>query len=233
MVEDQITVIVPHPPDPAGFFLALDRLEVVTWARVESMDDERAVFRVQVASFMGLIRSLLALEAPNRPSRLQLSGTVVTVYLAPPGEQGVAPTGAPPARTGAGGEGGPRFELAVDAFFGARHFIFSNDRQGPPHHHSYRVEAVLQSATQDRDGFVIGFAQAREMIESTVMEFNETLLNTIDPFLETQPTTENLARVIHDRIAERMAASPARLRQVRVWESPTNSAIYSDAAVTS
>lgn len=228
---EEINLVVESPGDAARFFVALDALEPVQWARVSSISSERAEYRVMAGSVMSLVRALMAMEDPFRPARLQMSGDVITFEMA---EEPAASPGAPVIiSTRPAGESpqiGPRFELSVDAFFGARHFISSKGQQGPPHHHSYRVEATIGAPGQDRDGFVLGFAEARELVESTVMEFSETLLNTVEPFGELQPTTENLARVVHERIAARLNGSGAWLKHVRVWESPTNSATYTDVA---
>jgi 6-pyruvoyltetrahydropterin/6-carboxytetrahydropterin synthase len=228
---EELTLNVQRPGDPAGYFVALDSLEPVQWVRALFLSPEEARYRVRTSSFMAFVRGLLAMEGRFRPVRLQMAGDVISVELTEAAREQPA-AGAPEqsVAAAAGEPSGPRFELSVDAFFGARHFIFSKGAQGMPHHHSYRVEAVVQAAEQDRDGFVLGFAEVREIVESTVMEFSETLLNTVEPFTEIQPTTENLARVFHQRISERLGEAGIRLRHVRVWESPTNSASYSDAA---
>lgn len=89
----------------------------------------------------------------------------------------------------------------------------------------------MGSDQQSDDGIVMGFGEARTLIESIVMDYNETLLNTVPPFDDTQPTSENIARVIYERLAAELAEGSIRLKQVRVWESPTNSASYSDVAL--
>ncbi len=126
---------------------------------------------------------------------------------------------------------GPVFQVGADAFFGARHFVHVQGKQGAPHHHSYRVEAVMESPKQDRDGIVMGFTEARGLVEGAVADYNETLLNTVPPFTELPPTCENLARVIFERIAGQLTRRPVRLKKVRVWESPTSHASYSDDTV--
>ena len=89
----------------------------------------------------------------------------------------------------------------------------------------------MESSAQDSDGVVIGFGEARKLVEDIVVGFNETLLNTIEPFTDLQPTSENIAKVIFDRLKAQLDNERIRLKQVRVWESPTNSASYSDAAL--
>ena len=218
--EEPLTVILENEPDIAPFFMALQTCESVQWARLESQTPERTRFNVVTSSVMGFMRDLMELEGDLRPTRLQISGSEITVDLA-----------AGRGRTGAAPEG--HFEMAVDSFFGARHFI----EQGAPHHHSYRVEATLVTEAPAEQGFVIGFAEVRQSVESVVMAYSETLLNTEDPFREIAPTTENLARVFFGQISEKVqevTGSSVALARVRVWESPTNSATYSAGrAVTS
>lgn len=118
------------------------------------------------------------------------------------------------------------FELGAEAFFGARHFVTMNGRQGPPHHHSWRVEATIESSTATGDGVVVGFAEARDLLESLVKPLNKTLLNGVPPFDSIQPTAENMAKHLYGEFKRRFEAGSARLRRVRVWESPTSHATY-------
>lgn len=252
---DAITVIVDGPTDIAGLLMAIQSASSVQWARLESFTPERAVFRLMIRSVMDLVRDLMSLEGNLRPTRLQMSGAEITIQLGQMGTDSAAtpqvasaepptsqPTATAPADTaprpaGRQAVGGQHVsELAVDSFFGARHFIESGGgKVGPPHHHSYRVEAGFVSARQTPHGFVLGFANVRQLVESTLMRYSETLLNTEEPFRQIPPTTENLARVFHQQIAEKLSAlnqPDVLLKHVRVWESPTNSATYTDVAIT-
>ncbi len=221
--EEPVALTVETPGDISQFFMALQAADSVQWARLDVLTVEKAEFRLVTNSMMGLVRDLMALEGDLRPSRLQMSGDGVTVELPPrEPESAQLPGGAAP---------GPRFELAVDSFFGARHFVQSGAGQNAPHHHSYRVEASFVTSEPDDYGFVVGFAQIRGIVDRTVMEYSETLLNTEEPFLEIPATTENLARVFHKKISERLVQlnqPEVGLNRVRVWESPTNSATYTN-----
>ena len=73
--------------------------------------------------------------------------------------------------------------------------------------------------------------KARKLVEGIVLDYNESLLNTIEPFTTIQPTSENIAKVIFERFKSDLNSNEIRLKQVRVWESPTNSASYSDAVL--
>ena len=89
----------------------------------------------------------------------------------------------------------------------------------------------MEAEAQDNDGVVLGFGEARKFVEEIVADYNESLLNTVEPFTQMQPTSENIAKVIFGRLKEKLDSDQVRLKQVRVWESPTNSASYSDAVL--
>ncbi len=223
---DEIRIIADGLTEPALYLAALDGLGSTRWARVESKEEDRTIFAVEVESSSALVRDVMGLESPFRPTRLVVHENELQIALLPEASTGMAATGGM-----AELKTMPVFELGADAFFGARHFVTMGGVQGPPHHHSYRVEALMESAAQDSDGVVIGFGDARKLVEDIVAGYNETLLNTIEPFTELQPTSENIAKVIFDRLKVQLDSDQIRLKQVRVWESPTNSASYSDAAL--
>ncbi len=223
--EEHVVLVIRNPEDIADFFLALQSLDSVEWARLEQATPQSAEFGLVTETMVGIVREIMALEGSLKPTRLQMSGNRITVELPPQGPVRSAPT--------ASAESSQRFELSVDSFFGARHFVDTGDDQTVPHHHSYRVEARFLTSQPDDHGFVVGFAQVREMVDSTVMAYSETLLNTQDPFREVPPTTENLARIFHQQIVNKLGSADydkVRLKHVRVWESPTNSATYSDSS---
>ena len=223
---DEIRIVADGLTEPALYLVALDGLSSTRWARVESKEDDRTIFAVEVPSSSALVRDVMGLEPPFRPTRLVVHENELQITLPPEASTGMPATGGLAALKTV-----PVFELGADAFFGARHFVTMGGVQGPPHHHSYRVEALMESAAQDSDGVVIGFGDARKLVEDIVAGYNETLLNTVEPFTELQPTSENIAKVIFDRLKVQLSGDRIRLKQVRVWESPTNSASYSDAVL--
>ncbi|GEM_PF-121964 len=195
--------------------------------RVEagSVAPDEATFGVRVTSVGDLVTGLLSMTGPLHPHSLEVSGDAVSITLQ--GEDDKAQP-QPQKPGGPARQTGPQFELGADAFFNARHFVKVKGEQVPPHHHSYRVEATFVASAQDGDGLVLGFSDARALIERTVVDYQEALLNTVPPFNEVQPTCENIARVIHECISAQLKSGNARLNVVRVWESPTAYASYSD-----
>jgi len=214
-----ITLTASEVADTAGYLEALEAVPEVRSARVESVEDGEATYIVDATSGSGLVSGLLRMPPGFRPRNLRLGMDTVEATVGV-----VTAPAAPAAPTG------PVFELGAEAFFGARHYVTIDGVEGPPHQHSFRVEIVTESSSQDEDGIVIGFANARRMVEELVGRYNEMLLNTVPPFDEIQPTLENIAKVIYQELVPRLAGEAVKLKQVRVWESPTSHASYSEGS---
>ena len=226
---DETRIIAEGVTEPALYLVALDGLKSTRWARVETKEETRTIYAVEAASSSALIRDVMGLEHPFRPTRLVVRDNEIEIAL--PIEASTGSSMPEVVGVAAQVKTQPIFELGADAFFGARHFVTMGGVQGPPHHHSFRVEALMEASAQDSDGVVLGFGDARRMVEEIVSDYNESLLNTIEPFTTVQPTSENIAKVIFERLRGELNTDEIRLKQVRVWESPTNSASYSDAVL--
>ena len=125
-----------------------------------------------------------------------------------------------------------------------------------PHGHSRKVEIILESTELDGSGMVCDFKAVREAVGDYIDSFDHALcMNTADPmfeifkkaygervigFVDTEPTTEILAKTFFDKIKASITAyrsvSGARypisdcvsLALVRVWETSSSWAEYSE-----
>jgi 6-pyruvoyltetrahydropterin/6-carboxytetrahydropterin synthase len=87
------------------------------------------------------------------------------------------------------------------------------------HGHSYAIELVLAGEVDEERGWLIDYADIRRAFAPLYEQLDHHYLNEV-PGLE-NPTSENLARWIWDRLA---GALP--LREVRVEETCTSSCVY-------
>ena len=114
------------------------------------------------------------------------------------------------------------YRIAVDIFFNARHSVSIDGRVGPEHPHSYRLKAKCSSQVSAlNDQVVVGYSPLRERMKIVVNAYNNQLLNSLPPFQNLQPTTENLTGVLFQQLDRAFAGLPVRLLEVTVWESPT------------
>lgn len=123
-----------------------------------------------------------------------------------------------------------------------------------PHGHTRRVEFVLEADELDDHEMVCDFKVVKDLIHSYLESLDHALcVNTADPmyatlkqayservvgFKDKDPTTEVIAKTIHDVLAERLEVyrrqadcrfpirSSVRIISVRVWETSSSWAEY-------
>ncbi|KPL88631.1 hypothetical protein SE16_07810 [Ardenticatena maritima] len=119
------------------------------------------------------------------------------------------------------------YEITLDMFFNARHFVVMNGVPGEVHTHSYRLQVRCRSRQLEQDSHVVvGYTAIRERMNQVVSAYNNQLLNDLPPFQRLQPTTENLAAVLFQQLERLLADLPVELVGVTVWESPTESVAF-------
>ena len=122
------------------------------------------------------------------------------------------------------------YTLRVEGAFEAAHRVVNYpgkcDRL---HGHNWVVEATFQGTQLDELGMLIDFKIAKKALAVILDEFDHYYLNEFPPFKDgVNPTAENLARIIYERLEARteVQASPAELTALTVWESPKSSVTY-------
>jgi 6-pyruvoyltetrahydropterin/6-carboxytetrahydropterin synthase len=96
------------------------------------------------------------------------------------------------------------------------------------HGHNYEFEVEVRGPV-GTDGVVLPVARLEEIVRSTVLDrFDHKHLNLqTTEFAHCIPSVENIARIVYQLLRPKFTA-PIHLAQVRVWETPKTSAIYSE-----
>ncbi len=96
------------------------------------------------------------------------------------------------------------------------------------HGHNWRVRAYLRAETLNELGMVEDFAILKKALGEIMEELDHKFLNEVSPFDEIQPSAENIARFIYDRLKERFDGPRVFVHRVMVWESENSCAIYEE-----
>jgi len=86
------------------------------------------------------------------------------------------------------------------------------------HGHRYHVVVCLEAEELDDVGLAYDFTALKEVLQPIIERFDHANLNEIPPFDELNPSSENIARVIHEELQG--AIKGVSLSSVEVWESP-------------
>ena len=101
------------------------------------------------------------------------------------------------------------------------------------HGHNYVLEVTVQGEPDSQSGMIFDLKRLKEIMQEAVIEpMDHRFLNhEVPPFDKIVPTTENVAAEIWRRLTPYFAASPARLSNVRLYETEDLYVDYSgDAA---
>jgi 6-pyruvoyltetrahydropterin/6-carboxytetrahydropterin synthase len=119
------------------------------------------------------------------------------------------------------------YELKVITQFAAAHRLENfNGKCEALHGHNWKVEVFLAGEDLDQAGLLMDFgvvkAKAREVLE----EIDHKYLNELAAFKDQNPSSENLARYLFQRLRAVINDAGVRVSRVNVWESDTSCASY-------
>jgi 6-pyruvoyltetrahydropterin/6-carboxytetrahydropterin synthase len=122
------------------------------------------------------------------------------------------------------------YRLGIERDFIARHYLIGGDfgDENFEHSHHYRVEILVAGTELDPHGYLIDLVELEGVLAGVIGEFRERLLNELEPFRGLNPSLEHFARILWERLRERLAFS-GRMT-VRLWENERDWASYGNVA---
>ncbi len=120
------------------------------------------------------------------------------------------------------------FEIQVEHGFAAGHALRGyRGKCENVHGHNYRVLARLQGENLDAIGLLCDFKDIKAWLREIGESLDHQFLNDLEPFQKVNPSAENLARYIFERLQERIRQIPGvSLERVTVFETDATSASY-------
>ena len=118
------------------------------------------------------------------------------------------------------------FSISVERHFRASHQLTLPDgSREPVHDHDWVVTADLRSEKLNNMGVVMDFRVLKAMIDKAVAGFNNKALDSIGYFQRNNPSAENVAKYIYEKLLIELPVG-VKLQNVRVVEEPGCSAMF-------
>ena len=115
------------------------------------------------------------------------------------------------------------YELTVSSKFSAAHRIMEyNGSCERLHGHTWKVDLFLRNDKLNSLGLMLDFRDIKKVLNKLLDELDHTFLNEHPYFKDKNPTAENLAKFIYDRVKKEFSV----LYKVSVWESENTAATY-------
>ena len=95
------------------------------------------------------------------------------------------------------------------------------------HGHNYKIEIYARGRELNNIGLLVDFVELKAAADDLVTYLDHKNLNELEPFVtEENPSAENLARFILERLAVRLDDDRVKIYKVRCFETPTSVATY-------
>jgi 6-pyruvoyltetrahydropterin/6-carboxytetrahydropterin synthase len=118
------------------------------------------------------------------------------------------------------------FTISVQTHFRASHQLARADgAKERPHRHEWSVTADVSSETLDSKAVVMDFHQLKAMIDGIIAELDNAALSKIDYFRRNNPSAENVAKYIYEKLEPKLPEG-LRLCSIKVVEEPGCSAKF-------
>ncbi len=94
------------------------------------------------------------------------------------------------------------------------------------HGHNWKVEVFIEAEKTDKTGLVIDFKILKEKLNGILSEIDHCYVNDIEYFRTNNPTSENIAEYIFEKMKISLKEYAVRLKKITVWENEKQSASY-------
>jgi len=120
-----------------------------------------------------------------------------------------------------------QFEVMIERNFSSAHQLRGyKGKCENLHGHNYRVEIYARGCELDNIGLLVDFVELKAAADELVQYLDHRNINDLAPFDKLQPSAENLAKYILERVAERVDDGRVEIYKVRCFETPTSVATY-------
>ncbi|HZB44046.1 MAG TPA: 6-carboxytetrahydropterin synthase QueD [Pyrinomonadaceae bacterium] len=120
------------------------------------------------------------------------------------------------------------FEVMIERNFSSAHQLRGyRGKCENLHGHNYKIEIYARGRELNHIGLLVDFVELKEAADEVVNFLDHRNINELEPFAEElNPSAENLARFILERVARRVGDDRVQIYKVRCFETPTSVATY-------
>lgn len=115
------------------------------------------------------------------------------------------------------------YSIKVEGYFSSAHNLRGyKGKCEELHGHNWKIEASVAGNSLDKSGMLMDFKELKAALNIVLDKLDHKYLNSLAYFKKVNPTSENIARYIYDRLKEK----GLKLQSVTVWENQGSSATY-------
>ena len=123
------------------------------------------------------------------------------------------------------------YSTTVLTDFVAQHYLTvpNPGPEGEPHSHHYEVELCFRGPELNEYDYLVDIDDAEAALAALADRYRDAMLNDLPEFEGANPSVERFARIIFERVTERVTDDTVTELAVTVWEDDEAAAGYVDA----
>jgi 6-pyruvoyltetrahydropterin/6-carboxytetrahydropterin synthase len=121
----------------------------------------------------------------------------------------------------------PLYEIKIVTSFAAAHNLRNfRGKCENLHGHNWKIEVVMRGRQLDESGMLVDFGVVKQITRDALSEIDHRYLNDLEFFKENNPSSENIARYLFERLAQKLDTARRCVYSVSAWESADACATY-------
>ncbi|MCM8758876.1 MAG: 6-carboxytetrahydropterin synthase QueD [Candidatus Omnitrophica bacterium] len=119
------------------------------------------------------------------------------------------------------------FELTISSQFSGAHRLRNyKGKCEKLHGHNWKVDITVCGDIDHNTGMVLDFGVLKAELEKVLAKLDHTYLNDIDYFRKVNPSSENMAYYIFNKMKKSLKPYNVSVKKVTVWENERQCASY-------
>lgn len=119
------------------------------------------------------------------------------------------------------------YEVKIITDFAAAHHLRNfRGKCENLHGHNWKVEVVIRGLELEESGVLVDFGEVKQATREILLSVDHSYLNELSFFQDRNPSSENIARYLFEKLAKRLDNEHRRIYRVSAWESADACATY-------
>ncbi len=120
------------------------------------------------------------------------------------------------------------FEVTIIKSFSAAHLLADiGGKCEELHGHNFKVEITVAAEKLNDIGILVDFRFLKQVLEDILEDIDHKHLNNLSVFAGLNPTAENIAKYIFEKMDPRVKTAGVNMTRVKIWESENAAVTYS------
>ena len=119
------------------------------------------------------------------------------------------------------------YEVTIIKSFSAAHVLAEiGGKCEELHGHNFKVEATVAASDLSSTGLLIDFRVFKKWLDEILEDIDHRHLNIIPSFVDINPSAENIAKYICEKMELKVKVARVNVVRVKIWESENAAVTY-------